>query len=198
MGMNIYQKLLEIQHELKAPKGQYNNFGGYKFRSCEDILEAVKPICYKYKAALVLLDEVVSIDGRFYVKATARLYDVEEAPYNFTENTAYAREDDTKKGMDGAQLTGCSSSYARKYALNGLFDIDDTKDADTDEYARQNGAEDVGNKKLDKVKLKTIQDLAIDPDEGRKVLAEYGYEKSTDILVKDYATIFKRLKELSN
>lgn len=195
MGLNIYQKLLEIQHELKAPKGQYNNFGGYKFRSCEDILEAVKPLCYKYKAAPVLTDDVVSIDGRFYVKATARLYDTEEAPYNFAENTAYAREDDTKKGMDGAQLTGCSSSYARKYALNGLFNIDDTKDPDTDEYARQT-AEDVGEKKLDKTKLKTIQDLPIDPDEGRKVLAEFGYEKSTDIKVKDYAEIFKKLKEL--
>lgn len=116
--MNIYAKLAEIQHELKCNKGQFNSFGNYKYRSCEDILEAVKPLCYKYKATLVLMDDVVSVDGRFYIKATARLYDNETEPYNFTENTAFAREEDAKKGMDGSQITGTASSYARKYALN--------------------------------------------------------------------------------
>lgn len=194
--MNIYEKLAEIQHELKCNKGQYNSFGGYKYRSCEDILEAAKPLCYKYKTTLVLSDELLNIGDRYYVKATARLFDTEEMPYNFTENTAYAREADQKKGMDESQITGTASSYARKYALNGLFNIDDTKDADTDEFAKIT-AEDIGDKKIDKIKLKTIQDLAIEPAKAKEVLAEYGYDKSTDIKVKDYAVIFKRLKELS-
>lgn len=205
--MNIYEKLAEIQHELKCNKGQYNSFGGYKYRSCEDILEAAKPLCYKYKTTLVLSDELLNIGDRYYVKATAKLIDCEnnEVPNNIVdlakmktsiENTAYAREADQKKGMDESQITGTASSYARKYALNGLFNIDDTKDADTDEFAKIT-AEDVGDKKIDKIKLKTIQDLAIEPTKAKEVLAEYGYDKSTDIKVKDYAVIFKRLKELS-
>lgn len=126
-------KLVEIQKKLKAPKGQYNNFGKYKYRSCEDILEAVKPILAENGCTLTLSDEIVLIGDRFYVKATARL-----KGDNLCEETiAYAREDLDKKGMDGSQITGTASSYARKYALNGLFCIDDTKDADTDEYANQ-------------------------------------------------------------
>lgn len=126
-------KLAEIQKKLKAPKGQYNNFGKYKYRSCEDILEAVKPILAENGCTLTLSDEIVLIGDRFYVKATARL-----KGDNLCEETiAYAREDLDKKGMDGSQITGTASSYARKYALNGLFCIDDTKDADTDEYANQ-------------------------------------------------------------
>lgn len=127
-------KLLEIQHRLKAPKGQYNSFGKYKYRSCEDILEAVKPILKEVGCTLTLSDEPVLIGERYYIKATARL--VGENTNETT--TAYAREDMEKKGMDGSQITGTASSYARKYALNGLFCIDDTKDADTDEYANQN------------------------------------------------------------
>ena len=134
--MNLYEKLLAIQLELKAPKSQYNSFGKYNYRSCEDILEAVKPLCERYKAVTLLDDEVVLIGGRYYVKATARFIDVEK-PDSYHEVHAYAREDEIKKGMDGSQVTGSSSSYARKYALNGLFDIDDTKDADTDEQANQ-------------------------------------------------------------
>ena len=138
--MNIYEKLSEIQNELKAPKGQYNSFGKYKYRSCEDILEAVKPICKKYKAVLVLSDTLVNIGDRYYIQATARLTDIENKTENedtCITNTAYAREELEKKGMDGSQITGTASSYARKYALNGLFNIDDTKDADTDEYKKQ-------------------------------------------------------------
>lgn len=134
--MNIYEKLLAIQQELKAPKGQYNSFGKYKYRSCEDILEAVKPICAKHKALLTVSDELVYMGDRYYIKATATLIDTEDGK-SFTQNTAYAREEETKKGMDGSQITGTASSYARKYALNGLFCIDDTKDADTDEYKKQ-------------------------------------------------------------
>lgn len=126
-------KLQEIQHRLKAPKGQYNSFGKYKYRSCEDILEAVKPILNEVGCTLTLSDDVVLIGDRFYIKATAHLKgeDTNEVV------VAYAREENEKKGMDGSQITGTASSYARKYALNGLFCIDDTKDADTDEYANQ-------------------------------------------------------------
>lgn len=136
--MNIYEKLNKIQTELKAPKGQYNDFGKYKYRSCEDILEAIKPFLTETKMVLTINDEIVFIGNRFYVKATAVLTDCENEN-SFIHNTAFAREDDSKKGMDGSQITGSSSSYARKYALNGLFAIDDTKDADTDENAKQQG-----------------------------------------------------------
>lgn len=125
-------KLLnEIQQKLKAPKGQMNKFGGYKYRSCEDILEAVKPLLGT--GVLKLEDEIVLIGDRYYIKATATLKDDNE----FESASAYARESLSKKGMDESQITGTASSYARKYALNGLFCIDDTKDADTDEHANE-------------------------------------------------------------
>lgn len=119
-------KLLnKIQKELKAPKGQFNAFGKYKYRSCEDILEAVKPLLGT--GSIIINDEIVLVGDRFYVKATATLSDGDETK----SATAYAREALAKKGMDESQITGATSSYARKYALNGLFLIDDTKDADT-------------------------------------------------------------------
>lgn len=127
------KELLQIQSELKAPKGQYNSFGKYKYRSCEDILEAVKPLCVKYGVILTLSDEIVQVGERYYIKATARL---QKEGASDVSVTAYARESLDKKGMDDSQITGTASSYARKYALNGLFCIDDTKDADTDEYAK--------------------------------------------------------------
>lgn len=129
--MSVLTKLGLIQSILKCNKSQYNSFGKYKYRSCEDILEAAKPLCNENGAVLLLSDEVVLIGERFYVKATATLFDAETG--DKISNTAYAREEETKKGQDGSQITGTSSSYARKYALNGLFCIDDTKDADTDE-----------------------------------------------------------------
>ncbi|MBQ9228753.1 MAG: ERF family protein [Eubacterium sp.] len=122
----ITEILQNIQTNLKAPKSQYNNFGKYKYRSCEDILEAVKPLLLPHKAALTLDDEIVMVGERYYIKATATLQAGDEA----VSTTAYAREDASKKGMDGAQLTGATSSYARKYALSGLLALDDTKDAD--------------------------------------------------------------------
>lgn len=146
----IAEKLMNIQQELKAPKNQRNSFGNYNYRSCEDILEAVKPLLVKYECILTLSDELVQVGDRYYVKATARLRDIKgdseiKQDVNgiittFSEdivNTAYARESETKKGMDDSQITGTASSYARKYALNGLFCIDDTKDADTNEYQNQ-------------------------------------------------------------
>ena len=126
--------IISIQNELKAPKGQFNSFGRYKYRSCEDILEAVKPLLHKYSCSLNISDEVVMVGDRFYIKATATLR--KDTGEVVSASAAYAREDETKKGMDGAQVTGAASSYARKYALNGLFCIDDTKDADTDEYTK--------------------------------------------------------------
>lgn len=126
--------IISIQNELKAPKGQFNSFGRYKYRSCEDILEAVKPLLHKYSCSLNISDEVVMVGDRFYVKSTATLR--KDTGEVISSSVAFAREDETKKGMDGAQVTGAASSYARKYALNGLFCIDDTKDADTDEYTK--------------------------------------------------------------
>jgi len=122
------KELINIQSELKAPKNQRNNFGNYNYRSCEDVLEALKPLLAKHECLLNISDTIEYIGERFYVKATAT---VTNAKGLQVSSTAYAREEETKKGMDGSQITGSSSSYARKYALNGLFLIDDTKDADT-------------------------------------------------------------------
>lgn len=122
------KELISIQQELKAPKGQYNSFGKYHYRSCEDILEAVKPILGKHSCILLLSDEIVFIEGRHYLKATATIFNSEGTRVAVS---ALAREPLDKKGMDDSQITGMASSYARKYALNGLFCIDDTKDADT-------------------------------------------------------------------
>lgn len=127
--MEIYEKLCNIQNELKAPKSQYNSFGKYNYRNCEDILEAVKSICLKYKTTLVIRDFVVPVRDRYYVEAHATLYDWESD--KSIESIASAREEESKKGMDASQVTGATSSYARKYALNALFAIDDTKDADS-------------------------------------------------------------------
>ena len=123
----LTQIVCDIQHKLKAPKGQYNSFGQYKYRSCEDILEGVKPLLKEYKIALLINDEIVQIGERYYVKATAKITDGRES----VSATAYAREPLEKKGADASQITGATSSYARKYALNGLLAIDDSKDADT-------------------------------------------------------------------
>lgn len=123
--MNIKEELSRIQKELKAPKNQYNSYGGYSYRSCEDIMTAVKPLLDD--CILTITDDIVSLDGRFYVKATATLANSQGE----ISTSAFARETETKKGMDASQITGSASSYARKYALNGLFLIDDVKDADT-------------------------------------------------------------------
>ncbi len=132
--VNLHEKLSNAQVELKAPKGQFNNFGKYKYRSAEDILEAVKPVNKNHGFTLFLSDEPLLIGDRYYIKATATITDGKET----FSVTAFARESLQKKGMDDSQITGTASSYARKYALNGLYLIDDTKDADTDEYTNQN------------------------------------------------------------
>lgn len=133
--MNVREKLLIVQSELNAPKSQYNKFGGYKYRSNEDILNAVKPLLKKVKAVIIQSDEIIQIGERYYVKVTSEFIDIEAlgetSKLKIISNTAYAREAENKKGMDEAQITGSASSYARKYSLNGLLAIDDSKDPDT-------------------------------------------------------------------
>lgn len=126
---SVYLKLVEVQNKLKAPKNQFNKFGNYAYRNCEDILEALKPILSEVKAVVNISDEVVLVGERYYIKATVKFIDAETS--EVVEASAMAREEENKKGMDSSQLTGSTSSYARKYALNGLFAIDDTKDSDT-------------------------------------------------------------------
>lgn len=131
----IYEKLSKIQQKIKAPKNLYNSFGKYNYRNAESILEAVKPFEAEYNVSLILFDDIVEVGDRVYVKATARLIDCEDV--DSIEVYAFAREAEEKKGMDDSQITGTASSYARKYALNGLFLLDDTKDADSDEYKKE-------------------------------------------------------------
>ena len=158
--MTIREKLKAIQTELKAPKNLYNKFGNYSYRNAEGICEAVKPFLEKYNVTLVIWDEVIEVCGRIYVKAYARIMDCEisknptdaTATEDYITATAYARECESKKGMDDAQITGATSSYARKYALNGLFLLDDTKDVDTEEYQTQSKS---GQKSTPKSEPKT-------------------------------------------
>lgn len=133
--MTVKEKLSEIQNKLKVPKNQYNDFGKYYYRNCDDIMEASKPICKELKCVVICTDEIVEKNNRYYVEATAILIDLESD--DTISVKASAREEETKKGMDGSQVTGASSSYARKYALNGLFQLDDNKDADTNEFHKQ-------------------------------------------------------------
>lgn len=202
--MNIYEKLANIQSELNCPKNQKNNFGNYNYRSCEDILEAVKPLLAKNKLTLTISDEIEQIGDRYYVRAIASLTDIEKVEENkiqTIQSEAFAREDENKKGMDLSQVTGATSSYARKYALNGLFCIDDTKDADTDAYKKQ---QDKGNKPqntyqkpvqqapklISDAQRKRLYAIASGNNEvAKRVLARYGYESSEQIKITDYEKI---------
>ena len=184
----LKEKLLQIQHELKAPKNQKNTFGGYNYRSCEDILEAVKPLLVKYGVLLTITDEVENIGERYYIKATASLRSCDsiiEAQELIIENTAYAREAVDKKGMDDSQITGTASSYARKYALNGLFLIDDTKDADTDEHAKQTQKQET---KATAKQIEYVKKLVTDID---GMLKYYKIDKIEDLTSKQASEIIK-------
>lgn len=155
--LTLHEKLMHIQHELKAPKNLRNNFGGYNYRNAESILEALKPLLVKYGATVTITDTIEDIGGRIYVKATASFYGSDSS--DPVEVTAYAREAETKKGMDDAQVTGATSSYARKYALNGLFLLDDTQDVDTEAYQKaergpQSAPQASSNKTTPKTKAK--------------------------------------------
>lgn len=155
--MNIYEKLAVVQQELIAPKSQFNKFGNYYYRSCEDILEGLKPLLQKVKAAVSISDQVVQVGERYYIKAVVEFIDCEtEATIC---NTALAREEDAVKGMSASQITGSTSSYARKYALNGLFCIDDVKDADSRDNS-QNGTSEQqkGKAKQSNPEQKKIED----------------------------------------
>lgn len=144
--MDFKEKIMHIQSELKAPKSQYNKFGKYYYRSCEDILEAVKQLLLKYKCIMTISDSVTEIGNNVYVQAEVKISDCESD--GCISNTALARESVTKKGMDDSQITGTASSYARKYALNGLLCIDDTKDADTNEYHNNQNNNDTQSEKI--------------------------------------------------
>lgn len=161
--LNFEARLLAVQTELKAPKDKANKFGGFMYRSAEGILEAVKPLLDKNGLLMLLTDEVVPVANRIYIKSTATIKDTKsDKAYSVS---AYAREEESKKGMDGSQITGSASSYARKYALNGLLLIDDNKDADTDEYARQ-----ASDEKEESEPLITKNQIAI----MKKIAAEKG------------------------
>lgn len=193
----LHGKLRCVQRDLKAPKNQYNSFGKYRYRSCEDILEGVKPILQEFGCTIVLSDTIEQIGDRFYVKATATFYDSETG--ESVSNTAYARESDDKKGMDASQITGTASSYARKYALNGLLLIDDTKDADTDE----NHNEAVGRSRSEAAKKgqATKEQNAVDnanqtiSEKDLKVLIELMKKKG---ISPDQKFKGKELKDLTN
>ena len=197
--MEFKEKLQKIQCELKAPKNLYNSFGKYKYRNAEGICEAVKPMLEKHKVILTLSDDIIQVGERYYIKATASLKDVESD--GFVDITAMARESLDKKGIDESQITGTASSYARKYALNGLFLLDDTKDADSDEYHNQAKKDDqpsekeqkevetIKQQKISALKVKAIQTAIakerIDPQSVLNVYKIKSFEEMTEEMFLD-------------
>ena len=207
--MNIYEKLLKAQVELKAPKGQYNSFGKYKYRSCEDILEALKPVLDKFKLTLFISDEIVEVGGSYklekkdetvetvgrkYVKATIVLVNIEK-PDEIIKTSALAREEETKKGMDGSQITGASSSYARKYALNGMFMIDDTKDSDS---TNTHGKEEKTEAERKKEAIEAINKLADTEEKTEKVfdmIAKFNKNSLLDCTPEELKKVYTEIKK---
>ena len=195
--MTIYEKLSAIQVKLNAPKKQYNSYGKYNYRSCEDILEGLKPHLEETKTAVTVNDEIVLIGERYYVKATATLHDCESD--KSVSNTAYAREELTKKGMDASQITGSTSSYARKYALNGLFCIDDVKDADTrdnrqkeaEEQAKaESEAKDIENSVIDDLKARALKARCVaEQVPEAKLLKLYKVDAIEKLTMRQFANI---------
>lgn len=195
--MTIYEKLSTIQVKLNAPKKQYNSYGRYNYRSCEDILEGLKPHLEETKTAVTVNDEVVLIGERYYIKATATLHDCESD--KSVSNSAYAREELTKKGMDASQITGSTSSYARKYALNGLFCIDDVKDADTRDNRQKEAVEqakaetevqNLENSIIDDLKARALKARCVAeqvPEE--KILQLYKVDAIEKLTLKQFANI---------
>ena len=191
--MSVYGKLQEIQRDLKAPKGQRNKFGNYNYRSCEDVLEAVKPLAHKLDCIVLLSDQLVNIGDRFYIEATATLVETETKEEVCT--TALARESLTKKGMDDSQITGTASSYARKYALNGLFAIDDTKDSDTNESKDNEKREEKPKSKATVSQVKDIIELlGADIDRSNKILAHYKVTAFKDLSLEEASATLKQLR----
>lgn len=185
--MEFIEKIVAIQSELKAPKGQYNSFGKYNYRSCEDILEGVKPLLAKHGLVLTIQDSIDLIGDRFYVKATATITDGKEE----LSTSAYARESLDKKGMDASQVTGATSSYARKYALNGLLAIDDTKDADTMDNSKkpvQQTQETVYN--WNSLKTRAVQGGISEDDLVRYVMETLKVKKPSELTQEHYQQAF--------
>lgn len=207
----ILEKLGKIQQEMKAPKNLRNSFGGYNYRNAEGILEAFKPYEGKYGVSLVVRDEIIAVESRVYVKAAATIYDIENG--DSIEASAFAREPETKKGMDESQITGAASSYARKYALNGLFLLDDTKDPDTDEYtAKKNGmsAEEMKEQQADAKKTEEVKNTPLPADRieilmgtltkhginAKDVYKHYGITKKSSLTYEMERIIISDMKEL--
>ena len=191
--MTVYDTLIAIQSELNAAKSQYNNFGKYAYRNCEDILEALKPILKEHKSTIYISDEIVTVLERFYIKATVTFIDAETG--ESITNTAYAREEESKKGMDGSQVTGASSSYARKYALNGMFAIDDTKDSDF-----TNTTTKTDNTGLSEAQIKRLLAIAskvnISADDVKIVVAKsFGVQDLRKMNKQQYDEICSRLEK---
>ena len=197
----MIKNLVNIQNELKAPKSNFNSFGKYRYHSAEDILTAVKPLLAKYSCTMTITDEVVFIGGRFYIKATATITDEDG---NTESVSAFAREDESKKGMDGSQITGTASSYSRKYCLNGMFLIDDTKDADSDEfhnqtqdtkltkaYIKQHGSERIGGDEIQKLRTACIN--AGEKMSLEKALQACKKERIDDITLVQYVSLMSQL-----
>lgn len=199
--VKIYEKLLQIQTKLKAPKSSYNTFGSFHYRTCEDILEALKPLLKETKTVVLIWDEVVRMDERYYIKAVVRFIDCETG--EAIEGYAYAREEREKKGADSSQITGAASSYARKYALNGLFCIDDTKDADSSHTTQKAASENKNtsqrdtSSKIDNKKIQIIQDLAKKyEDRGMKIeklLKMYQLKDIADMTTQQYSDCINKL-----
>ena len=186
---NIYEKLALIQNEMKVPKNLYNSFGKYSYRNAESILEAAKPICLKHRATLVIGDSIeVKENGWVYVKSVATLFDWDSS--EIIENVAYAREPEDKKGMDASQVTGASSSYCRKYCLNGLFCLDDVKDADADE-SNETSPDAKGTVTEKQCRMLTS---ICDEDRLRKYLEHFRCETLQDLSMKQASAIIEKVK----
>lgn len=189
--MSIYTKLSAIQKELFVPKGQRNDFGKYNYRSCEDILQAVKPICEANGCVLMISNDMVSINDRIYVQATASLIDLETD--TMIKSVAHAREESEKKGMDGSQITGAASSYARKYALAGLFCIDNEKDEDTTNEPDKKEKEE--EKKASPTQIDILK-ATYTGDNLNKLLETQKVAKIEDISLKAASEIIDKLKKM--
>ena len=182
----VYKKLLNIQQKLKAPKGQFNDFGKYRYRSCEDILEEIKPHLARENAILYFTDKIESVGNRNYIRTELHFVDINSGEELI--NSAYAREEEDKKGMDGSQITGASSSYARKYALTGLFAIDDTKDSDTTNKGDEKPVKEYSTKKEpvnDEIKQTTLRNAGdfifpFGKNKGKSIKQIYGEEKDKE------------------
>ena len=196
--MSIYMKLIKVQNELKAPKNQYNNFGKYAYRNCEDICEAVKPILLEHNLAMFIGDSVELIGDRYYIKATVTVVDTETG--ETVQNSALAREEENKKGMDSSQVTGSTSSYARKYALNGMFLIDDTKDSDfTNTHGKDKEEAKTTSTRLTEPQIKRLYAIAskagIQKDMVLKACTKsYGVEKPELLSKPQYDELCARLE----